>query len=567
MRDLDQALLSTANEILDVLDADMAGVLLLDGEELAMRCCVGNQTIETARLRMARGRGVAGRVIETGRPCKVDKYLGNEHITHDFDPLARTERTRSALAAPLVIHGEPIGVLEVWRRRRTAFADADVARLVALTNLAAIAIDNARLYDQAQHSLTRLAAAEATLSEKVAALQHSAEIHMTLSDLLLDGEDLQAIARTIANVLGAEVAVLSNNLCELAIHPRQMDLAVVRPELARLVERHPHGFSGCALTSRTGWVTAQPVRSGLSHSGWVFVFLDAPPTAMAEIVTGSAAVHAALWQVQAEAAEEAKAEAKEKILWDLLDGTAEHRRAAAARATRMRIDLQRPSRVIVGSLQGLDDYAADLGWDTTRVEEFRRSLRSRFVRIATQRAGAELADAQSERFVAILPDLSAPDELVEELKSQLTNHDSLVTRWGVSALHMRSDELGIAYAEAKAAMRVAARLGRRGWAVFDRLGLVQYLVGPVDSAGLDEFAELVIGPLVAADQARPGGSGELVATLRAYLAANCSQQDAAQRLFIHHKTMRYRLERIEKLTGLDLRSHEDPASRSQSRRR
>ncbi len=106
-------------------------------------------------------------------------------------------------------------------------------------------------------------------------------------------------------------------------------------------------------------------------------------------------------------------------------------------------------------------------------------------------------------------------------------------------------------------MRVAARLGRRGWAVFDRLGLVQYLVGPVDSAGLDEFAELVIGPLVAADQARPGGSGELVATLRAYLAANCSQQDAAQRLYIHHKTMRYRLERIEKLTGLDLRSHED----------
>ena len=32
---------------------------------------------------------------------------------------------------------------------------------------------------------------------------------------------------------------------------------------------------------------------------------------------------------------------------------------------------------------------------------------------------------------------------------------------------------------------------------------------------------------------------------------------AAERLFIHHKTLRYRLERIKQLTGLDLARHED----------
>ena len=32
---------------------------------------------------------------------------------------------------------------------------------------------------------------------------------------------------------------------------------------------------------------------------------------------------------------------------------------------------------------------------------------------------------------------------------------------------------------------------------------------------------------------------------------------AAERLFVHHKTLRYRLERIKHLTGLDLSRHED----------
>lgn len=555
LRDLDQALLSTANVVLDLLGADMAGVLLLDGDELAMRCCVGNESVATTRLRMASGCGVAGQVIAIGRPVNVESYLNCEHITHDFDGLARIERARSAAAAPLLIRGETIGVLEVWRRRRTAFTEDDMARLVALANLAAIAIDNATLFDQAQRSLARLAVAETSLSEKVSALQHSAENHLALSEILLEGGDLYAIARTVASVVGGEVAILASNLSTVAVSPRQLDLGPVHAELARHLGRQPGGVNGVELASWPGWLTAKQVRVGVRPGGWVCVLSPEPPTALTEIITGNAAVHTALWQIQAETAERALSEAKERMLWDLLEGSVEQRRAAAGRATRMRIELQRPSRVLVGQLDGIDDHATDQGWDTTRVEEFRHSLRARFVRLVTT-AGAVLADMQEDRFVAVVPDRQGVDHLAGELADHLTGAAVLVTRWGVSAAHPRPDELGVAFDEATAALRVATRLGRQRWAVFDRLGLVQYLVGPVDSVGLERFAADVVGPLVEADAARPGG-GELLTTLRAYLSSNCSQQEAAQELFIHHKTMRYRLERIEKLTGLDLRLHED----------
>ena len=43
-------------------------------------------------------------------------------------------------------------------------------------------------------------------------------------------------------------------------------------------------------------------------------------------------------------------------------------------------------------------------------------------------------------------------------------------------------------------------------------------------------------------------------TLKTYFAAGGNASEAADRLFLHRNSMLYRLERIQKLTGLDLRT-------------
>src|SRR2546423_9929574 len=128
---------------------------------------------------MKTGQGVAGRVIETGAPCKVDSYLESETITHDFDPLARVENTRSALAAPLKVHGEVIGVLEAWRRRSSLFTDRHVHRPAALANPAALAIDNARPYDHHQETMPQLAKAQDSLARQLHPQQEAGTVHRT----------------------------------------------------------------------------------------------------------------------------------------------------------------------------------------------------------------------------------------------------------------------------------------------------------------------------------------------------------------------------------------------------
>jgi DNA-binding PucR family transcriptional regulator len=69
------------------------------------------------------------------------------------------------------------------------------------------------------------------------------------------------------------------------------------------------------------------------------------------------------------------------------------------------------------------------------------------------------------------------------------------------------------------------------------------------SPDLAPFGELV-RPLVEHDRAR---RSDLVRTLRAYFASGANASEAADRLFLHRNSMLYRLERIQKLTGLDLK--------------
>ena len=79
-------------------------------------------------------------------------------------------------------------------------------------------------------------------------------------------------------------------------------------------------------------------------------------------------------------------------------------------------------------------------------------------------------------------------------------------------------------------------------------------IGPLlrelaEGTALEPFQALV-EPLRDHDRTR---RSDLVLTLKTYFAAGGNASEAADRLFLHRNSMLYRLERIQKLTGLDLK--------------
>jgi len=554
VRDLDQLLLSISDRTLHLLDADICGVLLREGDELRMRSCVGHRVVETSRLRMERGQGVAGLVFLTGEPAKVDDYLSDQQISQDFMALAEQEQTQSALAVPLRLHGEFLGVLEVWRRRPSRFSEQDVHRMVTLADVATIAIDNAGLYERQAQMVTQLRQTRDALQTQVAMLRRSSLVQQSLLATVLDGAGLAALVRTAGTELGCPVAIYDSDGHLVARHPARSLLAVP-PDSLRMRTRA--GRTTITMSDGTGasaWV--QPVAADGDKLGCVCVVAGEGAAALSEVVTSQVAMACSLALFRQRAASRAKAEALDQVLWDLLQGSVEHRIAARARAGELGLSLAGALRVLCCRIENLEELAQERGWDTSHADRVRRDVVRALRRCDTHRS-VLLASMRGDSISAIAVNLDrvVAREVVSELSSSARQVEpDLRLAWGVSPGHDDPVTLPQAFDEARTALAAAHRFGGDGIYLYEELGIARLLLGSGDAPDLQAFVREVTGPLIDYDSKN---DGSLLRTLRAFFDADCSQRTAAERLFVHHKTLRYRLGRIQQLTGLDLGHHED----------
>jgi sugar diacid utilization regulator/putative methionine-R-sulfoxide reductase with GAF domain len=557
-RELDDALLAVTNETLRLVASDIAGVMLRDGDEIFMRSCAGNQRADTAQLRMRRGQGLAGLVFATGEAAKVDDYLGSDLISDDFHHLARLERTRSALAAPLTVDGDIIGVLEVWRRRESQFTSAEIRRLVALAELAAIALDNARLHALSEEGARAVEAAHRAAEAQLGRVEHALGVQQELIEAMVDGTQLPGILRIVGERSGCQVALFDAGLEQVASWPPQSDLRALS-RAVREVQRCGGDDRATHWKPCGGRVAAiRTVLAGREQIGWIC--LNGEPALdrdEAELTVRQASLTVALNYLEEQAATKARASLREEILLHLLRGSPDERRAAIARARYLQVDLRGPLRVAVCRLAGLQDAARAAAWSEVHEDRVRRRLlticesslgETGWLRLAAINGDDVIALIRSASSAELRPALAA---VVSALEEELP---AARTVWGVSSPHSTPHELDRAFDEAITAAQALRLDSVRHVAVYEDLGLLGLLIAGPKGTPLADFARSTLGAVLQHD-AQNGTS--LMDTLRAYLDANCNQRETAAVLFVHQKTVKYRLEVIQKLTGLTLSSHHD----------
>ena len=91
-------------------------------------------------------------------------------------------------------------------------------------------------------------------------------------------------------------------------------------------------------------------------------------------------------------------------------------------------------------------------------------------------------------------------------------------------------------------------------ATYRDLGSFQLLLSLQDEEALELFCDSILGPVEASD-GRYGG--ELMRSLEAFIEENGQWERAARRLYCHRHTLRYRIKRIEELSGRNLSSARD----------
>lgn len=149
---LDEVLALITKKAANIMDASACSLRLLDnsGQELMLRSSYGfqHQRFRKIKSRLRIGESIAGRVVANRKPCVINDLRTVKHYKYPL--MVRQKGLRSLITVPLVQKDKVIGVLSIYNTKVGRYTNEDVRLLSMFASQAAIAIENAKLFEQAE---------------------------------------------------------------------------------------------------------------------------------------------------------------------------------------------------------------------------------------------------------------------------------------------------------------------------------------------------------------------------------------------------------------------------------
>ena len=255
--DLDSVLRHVAAAAGELCASDMAYIVLRDADSDTMfyRYGVGDGSARDWP-HIERGKGAGGTAWATGRPFRTANRLGDPRLGRDYADQVVREGIVATVAVPIWIGGQVEGVLYGANRTPRPFNDRDEAVLMRLADHAAIAIQNATLFNRLQGLSGRLMEVQEAERRHLARELHD-EIGQLLTGLRLTLDLPEPPSPSVRERLG-QAQILVEELLDriralsLDLRPSILDDLGLLPALLGHVERY---------TSQT------KVRVHLEHNG------------------------------------------------------------------------------------------------------------------------------------------------------------------------------------------------------------------------------------------------------------------------------------------------------------
>ena len=170
-----RALLLTIIEVAQELtNSEAASLLLYDDEskELRFEASPGYQREDLQSITVPLDSSVAGWIFTNARPMVIQDAKEDPRVYRKVDEKLGFG-TESILGVPLIVKGEPLGVLEaVNKLDESHYTEDDLAILETLAAQAAVAIENARLLQNIQNANEELKRLDRMKSDFIAIASH-----------------------------------------------------------------------------------------------------------------------------------------------------------------------------------------------------------------------------------------------------------------------------------------------------------------------------------------------------------------------------------------------------------
>lgn len=150
-----------------LMDTETGSLLLVDQEkaELFFEVALGDKGESLKEIRLKIGQGIAGWVAQQGEPLIVADVQNDYRFFRDADKKS-SFTTKNMICVPVRSKDKLIGVLQAINRKHGNFLPEDLETFTALANQVAIAIENARLYEELRETFYGITLALAETLEK-----------------------------------------------------------------------------------------------------------------------------------------------------------------------------------------------------------------------------------------------------------------------------------------------------------------------------------------------------------------------------------------------------------------
>ncbi len=393
-----------------------------------------------------------------------------------------------------------------------------------------VAVSNARVHARERATAAELAATNEALAETVARLQRSMDIHQRLTRVAVSGEGQPGIARALHELTGMPVAIEDRygNLTAWAgpgrpnPYPKE-SFAQREHLLRRLMRANAPTRDGERLS-----LLASPRTDVMGVLALIDPQRRADHADLVALEHGATVLAMELARLRGIA--DAELRLRRDLVHDLLAGTDDE--GALTRAEALDYDLRRPHRVVIVEGKG-----------RARAHDALLSA----VRRAMQRARQ---DGLFETWSGNVAVVTAGQADWEQLRRAVMSDLGGQVRVGVGGTAARPSELPRSLREAGFALRLQQALLPGNTACeYPKLGIFRMLAAIPDLSDVDSFVREWLGSLLDYDARR---KAELVHTLTQYLEHGGNYDATAAELSVHKSTLKYRLQRIRELTGLEL---------------
>lgn len=387
-----------------------------------------------------------------------------------------------------------------------------------------------------------------------------------LMELAIAGDPLSALARELAAIAGRAVAIEGADGALLAFQPGRSNLTITQCEaligdtrgpvmswLRTVATTSPAEPPSSTYRATRGWLRiVAPVSGREGLIGNVSLFVQTGEENVEDGVfasRGAAACAVALAREQAAAG--ARREIELNVLDEILDGALRSEVSLLQQIKRLGHDPTRSYCAMIARVDpapGAPARARNGRWSVLE-EGLRRAATSRNARILwrVRNTSADIVwpVAEEGELAAIVTTVR------DELNAAITRHaSSEVISLGVGRIRTGLEGIRHSHQDARQALTIGRRLhGSGNITTFEKLGVYRLIYAAEHLPELRTFQDEALAPLIAYDRAH---GAELIRTLEAFFAANCSPKEAASMLHVHRNTVLYRLERIADITGLDL---------------